>query len=125
MKYLIPRILSLLVLLGTGLSLLKAGEPAFLRESIRARGMGNAFTAVANDEMVLFYNPAGLRSVQYNIYQLFNFNFTSNVEAHEFMLKLVSSMILYSHWGYIPHVIQHFMHSGKNLEFMLKDLNLC
>ena len=42
--------------------LLQAAEPAFVRESIRARGMGNAFTAAANDEMLLFYNPAALRS---------------------------------------------------------------
>ncbi len=39
--------------------LLLAVEPAFVRESIRARGMGNAFTAAANDEMLFFYNPAG------------------------------------------------------------------
>ncbi len=80
-NHLISRVLSLLILLGTVTPLVHAGEPAFLRESIRARGMGNAFTAVANDEMVLYYNPAGLRSVQYNAYQLFNFNMTTNVVA--------------------------------------------
>ena len=44
----------------------------FLKIGADARGasMGNAFTAVANDEMVLFYNPAALRSVKYNIYQI-------------------------------------------------------
>ena len=41
--------------------LLQSSEPNFIRESIRARGMGNAFTAAANDEMLLFYNPAALR----------------------------------------------------------------
>ena len=55
-----------------------ASEPAFVRESLRARGMGNAFTAVANDEMLFFYNPAGLRSVIYNIYEIVGFNFTIN-----------------------------------------------
>ena len=55
-----------------------ASEPAFVRESLRARGMGNAFTAVANDEMLFFYNPAGLRSVIYNIYEIVGFNFTVN-----------------------------------------------
>ena len=35
---------------------LSAVEPEFIRESIRARGMGNAFTAAANDEMLFFYN---------------------------------------------------------------------
>ncbi|MCH2270451.1 MAG: hypothetical protein MK510_07915, partial [SAR324 cluster bacterium] len=58
--------------------LLQAAEPAFVRESIRARGMGNAFTAAANDEMLLFYNPAALRSVYYNIYQIAGFNTTYN-----------------------------------------------
>ena len=57
---------------------LQAAEPAFVRESIRARGMGNAFTAAANDEMLLFYNPAALRSVYYNIYQIVGFNTTYN-----------------------------------------------
>jgi hypothetical protein len=58
--------------------LLQAFEPVFVRESLRARGMGNAFTATANDEMLLFYNPAGLRSVNYNIYEVVGFNFTTN-----------------------------------------------
>ena len=55
-----------------------SSEPAFVRESLRARGMGNAFTAVANDEMLFFYNPAGLRSVIYNIYEIVGFNITIN-----------------------------------------------
>jgi len=58
--------------------LLQAVEPAFIRESIRARGMGNAFTAAANDEMLLFYNPAALRSVYYNMYEVVGFNITTN-----------------------------------------------
>tara|TARA_B100000700_G_C15032122_1_gene851100 strand:+ start:432 stop:1556 length:1125 start_codon:yes stop_codon:yes gene_type:complete len=58
--------------------ILHAAEPEFIRESIRARGMGNAFTAAANDEMVLFYNPAGLRSVYYNIYHVLGFSTTIN-----------------------------------------------
>ncbi|MEL0344080.1 MAG: hypothetical protein VXC58_16845, partial [Deltaproteobacteria bacterium] len=33
------------------------------------------------DEMVLYYNPAALRSVQYNAYEIFNFNVTTNVKA--------------------------------------------
>ena len=58
--------------------LLQAAEPAFIRESIRARGMGNAFTAAANDEVLLFYNPAALRSVYYNMYEIVGFNTTTN-----------------------------------------------
>jgi len=65
-----------------GASLVQAAEPSFLRESIRARGMGHAFTAVANDEMVLYYNPAGLRSVKYNIYEVLNYNLTNNAQVN-------------------------------------------
>ena len=63
--------------------LLQAVEPVFVRESLRARGMGNAFTAAANDEMLFFYNPAGLRSVNYNIYEVVGFNFTTNQNTLE------------------------------------------
>ncbi|MBI12793.1 MAG: hypothetical protein CL934_07315, partial [Deltaproteobacteria bacterium] len=81
-NHLISRVLSLLILLGTVTPLVHAREPAFLRESIRARGMGNAFTAVANDEMVLYYNPAGLRSVQYNAYEVLKFNISNNTQVN-------------------------------------------
>ena len=74
----IINLLTLLCFMILSPTLSYALEPAFLRESIRARGMGNAFTAAANDEMVLFYNPAGLRSVNYNIYQIVGFNTTFN-----------------------------------------------
>ena len=55
-------------------------EHPFLKESLRARGMGYAQTAVANDEYLLFYNPAGLRSLQDNIYEIFGFYFANNTE---------------------------------------------
>jgi len=75
----VARYLSILLCLWYFLlNVVFSSEPDFVRESIRARGMGNAFTAAANDEMVLFYNPAGLRSVHYNIYQIVGFNTTIN-----------------------------------------------
>jgi len=49
---------------------LYAVETQVFRESVRARGMGSAFTAAANDEMVLYYNPANLRSVRHNSFEL-------------------------------------------------------
>jgi len=83
-------------------TLLQAAEPAFVRESIRARGMGNAFTAAANDEMLLFYNPAALRSVYYNIYQIAGFNTTYN----ENITNLANSSSSYSTLGSL---------AGKNI----------
>ena len=67
---LISGLLALLLLSLLSVPLIQAGESVFLRESLRARGMGYAHTAVANDEYVLFYNPAGLRSLQNNIYEV-------------------------------------------------------
>lgn len=45
-------------------------EPESLRQSVRALGMGGAFIAVANDEYALYYNPAGLQSVQQTIFEI-------------------------------------------------------
>jgi len=81
LRKLYSRFLLLLVFFTLGATLVQAAEPSFLRESIRARGMGHAFTAVANDEMVLYYNPAALRSVQYNTYEIFKFNVTNNTQV--------------------------------------------
>lgn len=39
-------------------------ETSTLNSSVRALGMGDAFTAVATDESSLFYNPAGLARVK-------------------------------------------------------------
>ena len=41
-----------------------AVESSTLNSSVRALGMGDAFTAVADDESALFYNPAGLARVR-------------------------------------------------------------
>jgi len=82
--------------------LIHAVEPSFIRESIRARGMGNAFTAAADDEMVLFYNPSKLRSINYNIYHLVGFNTTIN----ENTIKLAKSSGGFSTLGDI---------AGKNI----------
>ncbi|MCL0033534.1 hypothetical protein M1M99_01810 [Thermodesulfovibrionales bacterium] len=45
-----------------GYSVMAKGLPSF-HEGIRPLGMGGAFTAVADDENALFYNPAGLSRI--------------------------------------------------------------
>lgn len=54
-----------LVLISAGISVLEgrsavAGELRELYRGARAQAMGNAFSALADDEQALFYNPAGL-----------------------------------------------------------------
>lgn len=53
-------------------------EPEHIRQSVRALGMGGAFVAVANDEYALYYNPAGLRSVQQTIVEIVTVGATTN-----------------------------------------------
>lgn len=48
-----------LCVLGSGYDIMAKPYPSFFR-GVRPLGMGGAFTAVADDENALFYNPAGL-----------------------------------------------------------------
>jgi hypothetical protein len=45
-------------------SLVYAAELPVLYKGIRPQGMGGAFTAIADDENAMFYNPAGLDSIK-------------------------------------------------------------
>ena len=114
--------------------LLHASEPAFVRESLRARGMGNAFTAAANDEMLFFYNPAGLRSVNYNIYEIAGFNFTVNQNTLDFgkssssnasLGKLAGKKIYFEgNLGLLSHVNSRFgwsLFSGALLDIQVRN----
>ncbi len=85
-------------LCGTAASV-QAGEYAALRESLRARGMGGAFTAVANDEYALFYNPAGLRSVYYNIFTFADWKSTWNQTTEDFGKEANPNNVLSSYSG--------------------------
>jgi hypothetical protein len=53
-------------------------EPQYIKRSVRALGMGNAFVAVANDENALFYNPAGLHAIQQHIFEVLTVNASVN-----------------------------------------------
>ena len=68
----------LCVFIYQGFSNLMADEQLSIKRSVRALGMGNAFIAVANDESALFYNPAGLQSVQQHIFEPLTINGSTN-----------------------------------------------
>ncbi|MFH2128920.1 MAG: hypothetical protein ABIK68_00990 [bacterium] len=74
----------LIALVVFGGTILHADEPQYLRRSIRALGMGDAFVAVANDENALFYNPAGLQSLQQHIVEILTINATLNQNFTDF-----------------------------------------
>ena len=114
--------------------LLQSAEPAFVRESLRARGMGNAFTATANDEMLFFYNPAGLRSVKNNIYEIVGYNFTinqntldlSNSSSSNSALGDIAGKKIYveNNLGLLSHVNSRFgwsMFSGGLLDIQVRN----
>jgi hypothetical protein len=60
-KLLITCFIVIILLLGQGIGFGKE-YPRFYR-GVRPMGMGGAFTAVADDENALFYNPAGLADI--------------------------------------------------------------
>ncbi len=70
----------LILLIGSSLfsQAVFGDEPEHLRQSVRALGMGGAFIAVANDEYALYYNPAGLQSVQQTIIEILTAGATTN-----------------------------------------------
>lgn len=57
-------IFGLVVALGGTCSLCAAKAYPVLHRGVRPLGMGGAFTALADDENALFYNPAGLSAIQ-------------------------------------------------------------
>jgi len=118
LQKLYSRFLLLLVFFTLGATLVQAAEPSFLRESIRARGMGHAFTAVANDEMVLYYNPAALRSVQYNPFEIFNFNATTNVKASGPLHGSISSDDLNTEEGGVGAIAGKQIYTELNQGFL-------
>ena len=56
-------IVVVLILLGSGSNIMAKEYPSFFR-GVRPLGMGGAFTAVADDENAIFYNPAGIPKTQ-------------------------------------------------------------
>jgi len=81
-KQALRHLLSIFLLIAflTPLSVITAygDEPQYIKRSVRALGMGNAFIAVANDENALFYNPAGLHAIQQHIFEVITLNATIN-----------------------------------------------
>jgi len=57
-----------------GSTLAQATELSTMYRGVRPMGMGGAFTAIADDENAVFYNPAGLASVKKTELDLINAN---------------------------------------------------
>lgn len=68
MKYIFFFLLFVLVKVEAAQSLSTKVRSSY--SSIRALGMGNAFTAVADDYSLIFYNPAGFARKPYNEFQI-------------------------------------------------------
>jgi hypothetical protein len=78
------RIVIVFMILGGLLSsALFADEPEHIKQSVRALGMGNAFVATASDENALFYNPAGLQSVQRTFFEIIGAGWTTNQNLND------------------------------------------
>jgi hypothetical protein len=64
-------------------ALAHANETSTLNSTVRGLGMGDAFTAVADDDSSLFYNPAGLARVRGLNWKIFDLDAgTSGVSAY-------------------------------------------
>lgn len=85
----------MLLLVCASYTSLVADEPGYIRSSARARGMGNAFVAVADDTTVLFQNPAGLEGVNSNRLELLSAGVSYN-DSSEQLLAAQDSLELFS-----------------------------
>ena len=83
-------LISIFVLIVSGpAASVYAKELSPMFRGVRPLGMGNAFTAVANDENAIFYNPAGLNNIEgFGSFGLIN----PGIEISESVLDLVKEM---------------------------------
>jgi len=74
------------------LSSAHAIEKSTLNSNVRALGMGDAYTAVADDDSSLFYNPAGLARVRGLNWKIFDVDASvSGVTAYQKVANLKGS----------------------------------
>ncbi|MHB9156159.1 MAG: hypothetical protein ACYC5N_10825, partial [Endomicrobiales bacterium] len=66
----IKTVIAVLISVVASGSLFAAEPPVFIR-GVRPLGMGGAFTAIADDQNAIFYNPAGLPQRQGGLFTLF------------------------------------------------------
>ncbi len=100
-----------------------AAELPSLFEGVRPLGMGGAFTAVADDENALFYNPAGLNQIEKRRFAVLNplidasengFDFFEDVQDTDFDTTKEVTDLIRQHLGenfhfraaLFPHYVQ-------------------
>jgi hypothetical protein len=76
-KKFLPLLLTLLVCASVCSFASVKDDPIMIR-GVRPMGMGGAFTAVADDENAIFYNPAGIVNRTGKLLQFFNINLAVN-----------------------------------------------
>jgi hypothetical protein len=60
-------------------------------QGVRPMSMGGAFTAVADDENLLFFNPAGLQKIENSRLTISGFSASFNIDTIQMMYKIPSS----------------------------------
>ncbi|HIE26699.1 TPA: hypothetical protein EYP66_05395 [Candidatus Poribacteria bacterium] len=75
-----------------------AAEDAVFIEGVRSIGMGGAFVAVADDENLLFFNPAGLVNIDDSRLSIYGLRLGINTDTVETVENLVSSRSKAGSW---------------------------
>lgn len=74
----------LILLLVCGAAALQAAEPSSMIRGTRALGMGDALTAIADDQNVFFYNPAGSVQRTGSLFNFVDLSVTASKDAIDF-----------------------------------------
>ena len=70
MKKILSYLLTALFVFAAMLQTVAASEPQVFIRGIRPLGMGGAFTAIADDQNAVFYNPSGITQRQGGLFTL-------------------------------------------------------
>jgi len=91
-KFILTILFFISISISTGLVFAKDNtEPPAMPLLPMVRAMGGAFTAIANDENAVFYNPAGYATIDDGIISVFSLGIKANID--DSALKLYNALI--------------------------------